>query len=150
MIADVESEKKIGSVVAELFSRGEKLNIVLVFVLQSYSKVPKTIRLNITHHFMMKIPNIKELQQIGSNHLSDIDFKNFMKIYKDYTKEPYSFLVNNTSLSSDNTLRFRKNLKMSFSEIKSINNKVEQNKTQYNLERRTAKISALSSGNFSK
>ena len=66
---------------------------------------------------MMKIPNIKELQQIGSNHLSDIDFKNFMKIYKDYTKEPYSFLVNNTSLSSDNTLRFRKNLKMSFSQI---------------------------------
>ena len=58
----------------------------------------------------MKIPNKRELQQIASNHLSDIDFKNFVKLYKDYTKEPFSFLVNDTTLSSDNPLRFRKNL----------------------------------------
>ena len=58
----------------------------------------------------MKIPNKRELQQIASNHSSDIDFKDFMKLYKDYTKEPYSFLVNDTTLSSDNSLRFRKNL----------------------------------------
>ena len=58
----------------------------------------------------MKIPNKRELQQIASNHSSDIDFKDFMKLYKDYTKEPYSFLVNDTTLSSDNPLRFRKNL----------------------------------------
>ena len=57
----------------------------------------------------MKIPNKRELQQIASNHLSDIDFKNFVKLYKDYTKEPFSFLVNDTTLSSDNPLRFRKN-----------------------------------------
>ena len=58
----------------------------------------------------MKIPNKRELQQIASNHLSEIDFKDFMKLYKEYTKEPYSFLVNNMTLSSDNPLRFRKNL----------------------------------------
>ena len=58
----------------------------------------------------MKISNKQELQQIVSNHLSDIDFKNFMNLYKEYSKEPYSFLVNDTTLSSDNPLRFRKNL----------------------------------------
>ena len=58
----------------------------------------------------MKVPKRKELQKIASNHLSDIDFKDFMKLYKDYTKEPYSFLVNDTTLSSDNSLRFRNNL----------------------------------------
>ena len=58
----------------------------------------------------MKIPNGTELQQIASNHSSDIDFKDFLKLYKEYTKEPYSFLVKNMSLSSDNPLRFIKNL----------------------------------------
>ena len=58
----------------------------------------------------MKIPNKRELQQIASNHLSDIDFNYFVKLYKDYTKEPYSFLVNNTNLPSDNPLRLMKNL----------------------------------------
>ena len=58
----------------------------------------------------MKISNKRELQQISSSPLSDIDFKDFMKLYKDYNKEPYSFLLNDTTLSSDNPLRFRKNL----------------------------------------
>ena len=63
-------------------------------------KVPKTIRLNTTHHcFIMKIPNKRELQQITSNHSSNIDFKDFMKLYKYYTKEPYSFLMNDTIFS---------------------------------------------------
>ena len=58
----------------------------------------------------MKIPNKRELQQIASNHSSDIYFKDFIKLSKDYTKEPYSFSVNDTTFSSDNPLRFRKNL----------------------------------------
>ena len=58
----------------------------------------------------MKIPNKRELQQIASNHLSDIEFKNLTKLYKDYTREPLSFLVNDTTLQSENPLRFRKNL----------------------------------------
>ena len=58
----------------------------------------------------MKIPNKRERQQIASNHSCDIEFKDFMKVYENYIKEPYSFLVNNTTLSSDNPLRFRNNL----------------------------------------
>ena len=58
----------------------------------------------------MKIPNKRELQQIALNHSSDIDFKDFMKIYKKCTAEPYSLLVNDAALASDNLLRFRKNL----------------------------------------
>ena len=58
----------------------------------------------------MKISNKREIQQIPPNYLFDIDFKDFMKLYKDYTKEQYSFLVNDTTLLSDNPLRFRKNL----------------------------------------
>ena len=59
---------------------------------------------------MKKIPNKRELQQISSNHSSDIDFKEFMKLYKGCTKEPYLFLLNDTTLSSDNPLRCKKNL----------------------------------------
>ena len=106
----MKSNKKLSLIVIELFLRGKKLKNSLVFISQFYFKVPKTIRLNATHYFMMKIPNNREIQQIASNHSSDIDFKDFIKLYKEYTKEPYSFLVNDTTLSSDNPLRFRKNL----------------------------------------
>ena len=103
MIADIESNKKLSTIVTEiLFS--------LVFISQSYFKVPKTIRLNGTRYFIMKIPNKRELQQIVSNHSIDIGFKDFMKVYKNYTKEPYSFLKNRTTLLTGNPLRFRKNL----------------------------------------
>ena len=69
----------------------------------------KDVRLNTTHFFIMQIPNKRELQQIALNHSSDIHFKNFIKIYKKCTDEPYSFLVNDTTLASDDPLRFRKN-----------------------------------------
>ena len=58
----------------------------------------------------MKIPNKRELQQIAISHSSDIDFKDFIKIYKKFTNKPYSFLVNDITLASDDSLRFRKNL----------------------------------------
>ena len=110
MIADMINNNKLNPIVTELFIRGRKLNISIVFITQSYFKVPKDVRLNSTHFFIMKIPNKRELQQIALNHSSDIDFKDFINIYKKCTKEPYSFLVNDTTLSSDDTLRFRKNL----------------------------------------
>ena len=91
-----------------MFIRGRKLNISLVFITQSYFKVPKDVRLNTSHFFIAKIPNKRELQQIALNHSSDINSKDFIKIYKKYTAEPYSFLVNDATLASDNTLRFRK------------------------------------------
>ena len=58
----------------------------------------------------MKIPNKRELQQIASNNSCDIDFKDFMKLSNDYPEEPYSFLVNDTTLPSNNLLNFSKNL----------------------------------------
>ena len=61
-IADMESNKKLGPLVNELFLRRRQLNILLVFISQSYFKVPKTIRLNATYYFIMKIPNKRELQ----------------------------------------------------------------------------------------
>ena len=110
MIADLINNKKLDSIVTELFIRGRKLNISIVIITQSYFKVPKDVRLNSTHFFIMKIPNKRELQQIALNHSSDIDFKDFMKIKKKCTKKPYSFLIIDTTLPSDDPLRFRKNL----------------------------------------
>ena len=110
MIADMINNKKLNSIVTELFIRGRKLNISIVFITQSYFKVPKDVRLNSTHFFIMIIPNKRELQQIALNHSSDIDFKDFMKIFKKYTAESYCFLVNDTTFSSDDPLRLRKNL----------------------------------------
>ena len=110
MIADMINNNKLNPIVTELFIRGRKLNTSIVFIAQSYFKVPKDIRLNSTHFFIMKIPNKRELQQIALNHSFDIDFKYFTEIYKKFTKEPYSFLVNDTTLPSDEHLRFRKNL----------------------------------------
>ena len=85
MITDMEANEKLNTTGTELFLRGRKLNISLVFILKSYFEVPKTIRLNATHYFIMnftiyyQIPNKRELHQIASNHSSDIDFKDFMK-----------------------------------------------------------------------
>ena len=64
MIADMILNKKLNSIVTELFIRGRKLNISLVFISQSYFKVPKDARLNTTHFLISKIPNKRELQQL--------------------------------------------------------------------------------------
>ena len=93
MIADMLSNKKLNPIVTELFFRGRKLNTSLVFVTQSYLAVPKNITLNSSHYFIIKIPNKREFQQIAINHLPDIDFKGFLKLYKKYTAEPDSFFA---------------------------------------------------------
>ena len=110
MIADMINNKKLNPVVTELFIRGRKLNISIVFITQSHFKVPKDVRLNSTHFFILKIPNKRELQQIALNHSSDIDFKDFIKIYKKCTAKLYPFLVNDITLPSDDSLSFRKNI----------------------------------------
>ena len=101
---DIINNEKLNSIVTESFIRGRKLNISLVFITQSYFKVPKDVKLNTTHFFIIKIPNKKELQQIAINHSSDVDFNEFINIYKKCIDEPY------TTLALDNSLRFRKNL----------------------------------------
>ena len=80
MIADMNSNKKLSPIFTELFSKGRKLTILLVFISKYYFKVPETIRLNETH-FNMKILNKRELQQTASNHSSVTDFKDFMKLF---------------------------------------------------------------------
>ena len=108
MISDMIHNKKLDSIVTRLFIRGMKLNTSLVFIIQSYFKVPKDVRLNTSHFFIAKIPNKRELQQIAVNHSSDISTKDFINIYRECTAKPYSFLVIDTTLASDNPLRFRK------------------------------------------
>ena len=110
MIPDMIHNKKLNSIVIKLFIRGRKLIISLIFITQSYFKVPKDVRLNTSHFFIAKIPNKRELQQIAINHSSDISTKDFANIYRKCTSEPYSFFVNDTTLPSNNLLRFRKNL----------------------------------------
>ena len=108
MIADMINNKNLNLIVTELLIRGRKLNISLVFITHSYVKVPKDVRLNTSHFFIAKIPNKRELQQIAINHSSDISTKDLTNIYRECTAEPYSFLVNDTTLASSNPLRFRK------------------------------------------
>ena len=77
--------------------------------MQSYFKVSKDVRLNPTHYFNVKIPKKRKLPQIAINCLSDTVLKNFIKIYAKCTADPHSFLVNDTTLPSDDPLRFGKN-----------------------------------------
>ena len=91
MMTDIMTNKKFQSIIKKLFIRCRKLNISLVFITQSYFSVPKEVRLNSAHYLIMKIHNKRELQNIATNHSADIDYKDFMKIYKKYTREPYFF-----------------------------------------------------------
>ena len=108
MIAGMIHNKKLNSIVIKLFIRGRKLNIYLVFITQSYFMVPKDVRLNTSHFFITKIPNKRELQQIAINHSSGINTKDFANIYRKC--EAYSFLVNDTMLTSNSPLRFGENI----------------------------------------
>ena len=104
------TNRRFQAIIKELFIRCRKLNISLVFITQSYFSVPKDVRLNSTHYLIMKINNRKELQNIAINHSADISYKDFMKIYRECTKEPFHFLTIDTKLPASNSLRFRKKL----------------------------------------
>ena len=110
MITDMLSNKKLNAIITGLFIRGRKLNIFLAFITQFYFDVPKNNRENSTHYFIMKIPNKWKLQQNAFNHSSDIDFEDFMNLYKKCTAKLNSFLVFDATLASDNPSRFRKNI----------------------------------------
>ena len=91
MTADLINNKKLKSIVTKLFIRGRKFNISLVFISQSYFKVPKDVRNNSTHFFVMKISNKRGLQQIAINHSSDINTKDFIEIYRKCTDKHIHF-----------------------------------------------------------
>ena len=133
------SNKNINPIVTELFIKGRKLNISLVFITQAYFTVPKNIRLNSTH-YEMKIPNKRELQQTKFDHSSDIDFQDLMNLYKK--------VLQNHIPSSDNPLNFRKNLLERI--IMAINDSIKDEKLRYNINTEATKISGLSSGKIDK
>ena len=133
------SNKNINPVVTELFIKGRKLNISLVFITQAYFTVPKNIRLNSTH-YEMKIPNKREIQQTKFDHSSDIDFQDLMNLYKK--------VLQNHIPSSDNPLNFRKNLLERI--IMAINDSIKDEKLRYNINTEATKISGLSSGKIDK
>ena len=114
MIADIMNNQKFQAIIKELFIRCRNLIISLVLIFQSYFSVPKDVRLNSTHYLIIKINNTRELQLIIAvitvNHSADIDYKDFMKIYRESTKEPNSLLTIDTTLPAGDPLRLRKDL----------------------------------------
>ena len=101
MIANIMTNKNLQAVIKELFIRCRKLSILLVFITQSYFSVPKELRLNSTHYLIMKIHNKRESQTIATNHSAEIDYKDFMKIYRKCTSESYFFLTIDTKLPAN-------------------------------------------------
>ena len=114
MIVVIMSYKKFQAIIKELFLRCRKVNISIVFITRSYFSVPKDVRLNSTYYLIMKINNRKELQNIAINHSADIDYNDFVRIYRECTRKPYSFLTIDTTLPASDPLRFRKNLLPSY------------------------------------
>ena len=96
MISDIEYNKDFKKIIKELFYRGRKINISLVFITQSYFRALKDIRLNITHYILMKICNKRELKRIAEENSGHLDYKEFLKIYNYCTREPYSFMMIDT------------------------------------------------------
>ena len=109
MISNIMNNKKFQAEIKELFVRCKKLNISLVFITLSYFPVPKEVRWNSTKYLTLDIHNKIQLQNIATNHLADIDYKDFMKIYRKCTSEPYCFLTIDTTLSTNDLLRSREN-----------------------------------------
>ena len=94
---------KLNTIITELFIRGIKLNISLVFITQFYFAVPKNVRLNSTHYFIVKTN--QNCNKSSNNHSSYIDFKEFMNLDKKCTEKPHCFLVFDITLESDNPLQ---------------------------------------------
>ena len=97
IISHVMSDKKAQQILKELFIRCRKLNIALCFLTQYYFSVPKDVRLNCTHYIIFKSNNKRKLQNIAINHSVDIDYKDFIKIYRNCTKEPFNVLPTDTT-----------------------------------------------------
>ena len=106
------SNKKAQQVLKELFIKCRRLNISLCFLTQSYFSVPKDVILNCTHYIIFKLNNKRELQNIAINHSADIDYKDFVKIHRDCTKESYHFLTIDTAHPIDKRFKMNFNDKM--------------------------------------
>ena len=96
MISHAMPDKKAQKILKDLLIRCRKLNISLCFLTQSYFSVPKDVRLNCTHYILFKLNNKRDLQNIAINHLVDFDYNDFIKIYRQSTKDPFNFLTIDT------------------------------------------------------
>ena len=154
MIADITTNKRFQAIIKELFIRSRKLKMSLVFITQSYFSVSKEVRLNSTHYLIMKIQYKQELQQNAINHSAGIDYRDFLRNYRNFTRK--SFLTIDTALATDSPMRLERIFRFSFikmtltEQVKILNDKIKANKVLYDLDRETAKISALSSGGLEK
>ena len=110
MIADILSNKKLQAIFKELFIKCRNWIYLSYLSHRLFFSVPEEVRLNSTYYLIIKTHNKRELQNTAANHSADIDYKDFMKIYKKCTNEPYSFLTRDTKLPASNYLKFRKNL----------------------------------------
>ena len=110
MIAYIMTNRRFQAVIKGLFIRCRKLNISLAFITQFCFSVPKDVRLNSTYYLIIKINNRKELQNIAINHSTDIDYYDFVRIYRECTRKLYSYLTIDTTLLASDPLRFRKSL----------------------------------------
>ena len=110
IIANIMTNRIFQVIIKELFIRCRKLNMSLAFITQSFFSVAKDVRLNSTHYLIMKMNNRRELKNIAINHSAETDYKDFMKIYRECTKEPVNLLTIDTTLPANDPLRFRKNL----------------------------------------
>ena len=142
MIADILTNTKFQAIIKVLFIRCRKLNISLVFITQSYFSVPKDVRLNLTHYLIMKINNRIELKNIVTDHSADIDYQDFKKNYREYTKE--QILGYKPVILCDLEKICLILIKMTVTDqIKILIIKIMQNKAQYDLDRKTITISAF-------
>ena len=91
----------------ELFYRTRKINVSIVFIMQSYFRALKDAKLNSTHYILMKINNKKELKRIAEEKSGHLDYKDFLKMYNYCTKEPYSFMTIDARPTA--TIPFKKN-----------------------------------------
>ena len=104
MTVDIEYNKIFKRIIKELFY---KINVSIVFIMQSYFRALKDARLNSTHDILMRIGNKKELKNIAEEKSGHLDYKDFLKMYNYCMKEPYSFMTIDTRPTAGVT--FKKN-----------------------------------------
>ena len=107
IIADIEYNKNFKRIIKELFYRSRKINLSIVFTMQSYFRALKDARLNSTYYILMKIGNKKELKRIAEEKSGHLDCKDFLKIFNYCTRKPYSFMTIDTRPTA--TILFKKN-----------------------------------------
>ena len=141
VIVNMLSNKNLNPAETKFFIRDRKLNIALVSITQLYLNFRKNIKINSTHYFIM---NISNKQGLTFNHSSDIDFKNFMNLYKKSTAKPRSFLVIDSTFTSQKSSSFRNTfLEMIYKLIMRTDDNMRDEKLQYENNRKAAKISPL-------